>query len=68
MTSQSSIAEAVAMRMLEAAVRELPELGFTLGRLVHDAPDDLPLVERLRQILPATSASDLALRSLRRGG
>lgn len=57
----------VALRLLELAVGELPELGATLAQLVHDAPDDLPLVDELRERLPLEGAAARARRALERG-
>lgn len=67
MQPSEMLAEAVALKLLELAVRELPTLGATLARLVNDAPDEMPLVDKLREILPLEGASARARRALERG-
>jgi hypothetical protein len=62
----AAVAEAVGLKLLELAVREYPPLGSTLSTLVHDAPDDLPLVPQLRALLPVEGAAARALRALER--
>lgn len=59
-----AIAEAVGLKLFELAVKELPELGETIGLLARDASDDLPLVDKLRELLPVEGAAARARRRL----
>lgn len=61
-----STSETIAFWLLERAVEWLPALGDTLGQLVHGASDDLPLVPRLRELLPVEGAAARAARALER--
>ena len=67
MPPHDAIAEAVALKLLELAVSQLPALGATLARLVSDAPDELPLIDKLRETLPLEGASARARRALEAG-
>lgn len=62
----SSVAEEVGLRLLEMAIQEAPAIAALLG-VVDDAPAELPIVERLRQILPAEGAAARARRALEGG-
>lgn len=63
-----AIAEAVGLKLLGLAVKELPQLGETLAGLVAGADDSTPLVPQLRELLPVESAAARARRELDRQG
>ncbi|MDX6480347.1 MAG: hypothetical protein QOG85_857 [Gaiellaceae bacterium] len=66
MSEPKPVAETIAFWLLERAVEWLPLLGETLADLVHGASDDVPLVPRLREILPVEGAAARAARALER--
>lgn len=57
-------AEEVGLRLLELALQEAPHIVDTLARVSAGLPDDSPLAERVRELLPDEGAATRARRAL----